>query len=238
MIGALSSVGRLPVSTAQMFDVNNAEVGEPVMIGAQGDEVGKVVCSALADWSDVMGVISEVKTADNAPMTIPQKGLVAEVAPFSALPISVAVSRLWVAFSQTVSVAIVSLFDLAGEQAQFAPAIGARDGSFDGAPGGGSQSLPSAVAKIGATSYANLRGPFVKGLTAYSTGALLLTAAIVAVVLASVLVLVDVAVLLAGVSLGGYFLAATAGAKDGGSHIASYETTVKYTRQARQSWQK
>lgn len=201
-----------------MLDADDAEVCKPVMIGTEGNQVGTVIASTIGPRRDVMHVRCQVEAADNTSVAITDAGLRLKELCLAALPVGIidAVDKVPVVLMLAVAIAIVVLTNLARVQTQFCAARRARNDALLLASGRRRQALPGAVARIFATGSAFLlfRGPHPKRFLAHGTDLGSLAAAIVAVMRASVLVVVDVVALLAWIPGTGNFLTTAARAED------------------------
>lgn len=150
-----------------------------------------------------MGLNNEIKTAYNAPVVIPDKSLFSMKSLLAALPIAIIDTRkkrsVVLSLTKAIAIMILAIFQLARKSLNFIPAIIARYDEFILPSGLCGQSLPFNVTGSIAARYARLGGPFIESSTTDRASTLFLAATIITVVLASVLMGIDKAGLLARV---------------------------------------
>lgn len=186
------------------------------MIWAQSYEVAKVVTAARRNRCDVVNVNPIVETTNNAAIVVAQDNLRSDESPHTPLPVAGKVSLLGVEGGKAQEITEIAFLELARESQDSFAAVGASCFGFVFSAGGGYKSLPFTAAIIVAASLACV---FV-GVTdlerfaAHGATQGNVTALIVAVVFAAVLVKVDVSALLTWVFVTGHNFATTAGAID------------------------
>jgi hypothetical protein len=79
----------LPVQAPVALEVDQAQVGQAVVVGTQRQQVGAVVGAAGRDGRDVVDVDGEVEPADHAAVTVADARLLAEVPGPPAPPVTV-----------------------------------------------------------------------------------------------------------------------------------------------------
>ena len=184
-----------PGCISEMFDVDDIQIGHSMMIGAKGNQVVKRICAALCKGRDVVYMHMVIEPADNALVVIPQHGLLFNKLPFAALPVPIHVRKLWVGIGKALSIAIVTFLHLAREFLNFPAAIVTGNSNFISAAGRCRHALPFKIASPIPASYPVNAGVFLKRLTTNRAGDSFLAAPVIAVVLSSVLMVLDISVL-------------------------------------------
>ena len=178
-----------------MFNTDNALVGHSMMIGAKGNQVIEGVSTPICKGGDVVDMNVKIKPANSAPVIITNHGLLFNELPFAALPIPIQMACFRYARRQTITIAIITLLNLAREFINGATAIGARYGHFVLSPCGRCKALPFDIALALSASDLYLGGEGCKRLTTDGAGTGFLPSPVIAIVRASVLMGVYVSVL-------------------------------------------
>lgn len=179
----------------QVINVDYAQVGHSMMIGAKCNQVIEGVSTARANGGDVMDVDVKVKATDYTPIAISHHGLFFDKAPLAAAPVPIQVRYFGDARAHANPIAVVPFLDLAWEFVKRAATMGARNGHAVSASRFGRHALPLYVTLALAACYLVFAAPFLEGVTAYGAGVLFFAAPVMAVVLAAVLMGIDVSVL-------------------------------------------
>lgn len=186
------------------------------MIWAKSNQVGKLVRATIGNRCDVMDLDIELETANDALVIVPQQNLFADKPPFTTLPVAIQVVLFREVCSQAKAIAEVPFFHLARILPEFLPAIRALYGDLVFATRRGSKSLPLSVALIAAACAPVMARPCFKGRTANWAASCFLAATVIAIVLATMLVEIDVLILPTWVFVAGNDLTTTASAVDNG----------------------
>ena len=168
------------------------------------------------DWCDVVNVNFEIKAADNALVFIPKRNLFADELPHAAFPVPVKVGLFGVIGGKAKAITKIAFFDLAREAQDGLAAVGASCLNLVSSAFPRLKSLPLAVTFVVAASLANVLLGVLnsKRFAADGTAKSNVTAFVVSVMFASVLVKIQVSSLLARVLSTRNYLPATAGAID------------------------
>lgn len=166
------------------------------------------------DWCDVVNVNFEIKAADNALVFIPKRNLFADELPHAAFPVPVKVGLFGVIGGKAKAITKIAFFDLAREANNGLAAVGTSCLNLVLSALSRLQSLPFTVTLVIATSFACVFFGIadLERLAAYGATEGNVTAFVVAIMFAAVLVKVYVSSLLARVLSTGNYLPATAGA--------------------------
>ena len=177
----------------------------------------------------MVNISGQVETADNAAVVVSLARLCLQILPTAALPSAIihAREKRAMMLPLTEAIAIVVFVNLARIAVQVATAMVARGLDFVLSSSRRGKALPFDVASAIATGYANLRGPFFERLTAHRARADFLSAAIIPIELAPVLMAVYKARLLAWVSRLSHWFTATARAKNLIGHVSSLQNQCK-----------
>lgn len=213
-----------PVGAPQMRDIDNPQISEAMMVWTEGEQVLKMVGATLGTGCDVMNIGRQVKPADNTAVSIAQARLLLVIAPFATTPIAVVDARKERSLMLTLTEAIaeIVLMHLRWVKTDLASAVGAQHGGTILPTCRRGEALPFTVAGIRSTGDALCQGGWMSGdsCSTHRTRLRFLTATIIAVMLSTVLMVLDIARLLAGIVCFGND-AATAARTDNRGFITS-----------------
>jgi hypothetical protein len=201
---------------APLLKIDYAHIGHCVMVRAKGDQVAKIVGSAFRYGGNVVDVDLIIKPTDNATVIVAERHLLANELPSPAFPVPVEVSLLGVEGGKAKTIAKVLLFELARVAVDRLSAVCASCCGFTSTPRSRNKPLPFAVALVIAASAASVFFCVLDliGLAANGTSERYVTAFVVAVVLAAMLVKIQVSALLARLLVAWNNLTATTCAVD------------------------
>lgn len=160
------------------------------MVGAKGDEIGKVICSALRSRCYMMDIGSEIKTTDYTTMDVAYSDLRKNIFITTTLPVAIVFARNYggMMLVLAVSIAVIMVMYLTRKAAQFVATIIAVYRYFVDATRLRYKTLPSAIASVVATRYPALTRPRHKRGATDGTGVICFATTVIAVICAFVLV--------------------------------------------------
>lgn len=194
-----------------MLDIYDTKVSQIMMIGAKCNQICNIVRAVFGTGRDMVNLDENIKTTYHTAIVITYQGLTSVILIFAASPVAITRTSFWIVLSKAIFVAIVSFFNLARKQAQFIITIGTINLDFVYTSGASDESLPFAITRWATTRCTNLRGPSIERFATYRASSFFLASAIVAVMLTTVLMGIDIFGLSAGVSGLFDFIPATAG---------------------------
>lgn len=195
------------------------------MVRAQGDQVAEIVVAATRNRCDVMNIDFVIETAYDALVLVSDQNLIAHEFPFSAFPVSTQVGLFGIKSHEAQPIAKTVFSQLTRKSLKRFAAIRALHFNFLAAARFACQALPFSVTLVIAACLAYVPQSVLdrERLSAYAASKSHRTAFVVAVMFASMLMEIDVAVLPFPIFYFGYYFATAASAiNDIGIAVASF----------------